>query len=253
MKIEEVIAKLLKGEALSEEEKTFADGYKSDGGDGGAQRVPKSRLDEEIAKRKAAEQKAADNESRLQELSDQIEELKQSGMTEAEKAKAETQRQLDRLNKQVASLTKERDEAKAKSEAMEFDGKVAALASRHGVRDAEYLGHKLKAAKVSLDDADAADGFVRELEKGAPWLFQSQAKGGGGTGGGTQGAGGATSSFQSRIDELLRKPSLTMRESQEVIDLKGKMDEAAKTGGAGAPAGGNGNQNGGSAQGAATA
>lgn len=239
MKIAEILAKIVKGENLTDEEKKFLAEYKEPEPD--PNRIPKERLDEEIAKRKASEAKEGELQTKLSELESKVEELTTKGMSEAEKAKRESAKTLKTLQDQVAALTKERDESKAKAEEMEFRGKVAELANAHRFTDADYLGWKLKSGKINLEDATAVSGFFAELEKSAPALFQSEAKGGAGTGGENSGSNGGNA-YQSRIDELLKKPSLTMRESQEVIELQGKIAaEKSASAGTNNQSGGNAN------------
>lgn len=97
MSIAEILAKVAKGETLTDAEKQFAAGYKPAAGDeetgetGG--RIPKARLDAEIAKRKEADSKVAELNSKLDELNSKLEELESAGMSEAEKAKKEAEKQ----------------------------------------------------------------------------------------------------------------------------------------------------------------
>lgn len=221
MKIAELLEKIANGETLTDEEKKFIKEYKEPEPD--PNRIPKARLDEEIQKRRAAEEKEGELQAKLSELESKVEELTTKGMSEAEKAKRESAKTLKTLQDQVAALTKERDESKAKAEEMEFRGRVSELASQHHFTDPEYLAYKLRGGKVNLDDATAVSGFFSELEKSSPSLFQSEAKGGAGTSG-ENGQKGANA-YQSRIDELLKKPSLTLRESQEVIELQTKVEQ----------------------------
>ncbi|MBO4620360.1 MAG: hypothetical protein J5654_09655 [Victivallales bacterium] len=226
MKLEELLAKIANGEKLTDEEKEFIKNYKEPEPD--PNRIPKSRLDEEIAKRKEAESRGDELQAKLSELEAKVEELNTKGMSEAEKAKRESAKTLKALQEQVAALTKERDESKAKADAMEYRGKVTELAKSRRFTDIDYLEYKLQSAKVNLDDQTAVAGFFGELEKSAPHLFESAAKAGSGSSDNKGGSG--ASAYQSRIDELLAKPSLSTRESQEVIDLQTKI-EAEKSGG----------------------
>ncbi len=88
MDIKEVIAKIVAGEELTDEEKKYLADWKDDG------RIPKSRLDQEIQRRKDAEGKGSELSAKVDELTAQIEELKNAGLTDAEKAKSEFSKQL---------------------------------------------------------------------------------------------------------------------------------------------------------------
>ena len=238
MKIEEVLAKVAKGETLTEEEKRFVADYKPAAGDGGgdesgAARIPKARLDAEIAKRKEADAKVAELTSKLEELTSKVEELETAGMSEAEKAKKEAEKASAKQAAELARITKERDEAVKKAAEMEFAGKVQQLASKHGFADPDYLAFKIRSGDVKLDDEGAVATFMRGLEKAAPGMFRSTAKPGAGTT--ADGAPQAqTSAAKKRLEELSSKKELTNREVAEVIELQGKVKaEAAQNGGDG--------------------
>lgn len=234
MKIEEILAKVAKGETLTDAEKQFVADYKPGAADTGpeenAARIPKARLDAEIAKRKEAEDKNAELAAKLEDLTSKVEELETAGMNEAEKAKKEAEKASAKQAAQLAQLTKERDEAVKKAAEMEFNGKVQALAARHNFTDPDYLAFKLRAGAVKLDDDGAVATFMKGLEKAAPGMFKSTAKPGAGTtANGTQTA--QPSAAKKRLDELNSKKELTNREVAEVIELQGKVKaEAAQNG-----------------------
>lgn len=238
MKIEEILAKVAKGETLTEAEKQFAAEYKpgagdAGGGDDNSARIPKARLDAEIAKRKEAEAKNAELATKVDDLTSKVEELETAGMSEAEKAKKEAEKASAKQAAELARLTKERDEAVRKAAEMEFAGKVQALAAKHNFTDPDYLAFKLRAGEVKLDDEGAVTTFMKGLEKSAPGMFRSTAKPGAGTtANGTQTA--QPSAAKKRLEELNSKKELTNREVAEVIELQGKVKaEAAQNGGAG--------------------
>lgn len=238
MKIEEILAKVAKGETLTESEKQFAAEYKpgagdAGGGDDNSARIPKARLDAEIAKRKEAEAKNAELATKVDDLTSKVEELETAGMSEAEKAKKEAEKTSAKQAAELARLTKERDEAVKKAAEMEFAGKVQALAAKHNFTDPDYLAFKLRAGEVKLDDEGAVTTFMKGLEKSAPGMFRSTAKPGAGTtANGTQTA--QPSAAKKRLEELNSKKELTNREVAEVIELQGKVKaEAAQNGGAG--------------------
>jgi galactokinase len=157
--------------------------------------------------------------AKLSELNEKLEELENSGKSEAEKAKAASDKELAKLQKQVADLTKERDEAKENFAKSERTSKIAKLAAKHSFSDAEYLDYLTNAKQLDLDDDTATAEYMKELGKSKPELFKSTAKPGGGTGTG----GKAVSSAKERMDELMKKDSLTTREADEVIELQQKI------------------------------
>ncbi len=241
MNIIDILAKIAKGESLTDAEKKFAAEYKEP--EGGEGRIPKERLDQEISKRKAAEDQVAQLTSKVDELTGKVEELTTSGMSEADKAKAEAAKQLKTLQAQVEKLTKERDEAAKKAADMEFSGGVRDLAAKHNFVDAEYLGYKLQAAGIKLDDAAGVAAFMKGLEKDSPNMFKSSAKPGGGTS--TDGNGDAgRNNAQMRLDELGKKTELSSREVAEVIELQAQIKAGdASNGGAAAANNGGANNN----------
>ena len=81
---------------------------------------------------------------------------------------------------------------------------------------------------MDIDSETSVTEFMTNLGKDRPELFKSTVKSGGGTGGG---GGDGVSSYQKRMDELLKKDSLTEKEAGEVIELSGKIAEANASGG----------------------
>ena len=227
MNIKEILKKVSEGTELSAEEKAFLASYDPDAANG---RIPKERLDQEIAKFKAEKERADKLDADLTELKERLEELENSGKSEAEKAKAAADKELAKLKTQVQNLTKERDEAKAGLAKSERTAKVAALAAKHKFSNADYLDFLAASKNIDLDDEAAATGFMTELGKSNPELFTSTAK----PGGGTKGTGTDNSGAQERIAELLKKPELSTREAGEVIRLQQSIEKGGD---------GNGNKN----------
>lgn len=216
MDIKSILKKVAEGKELTAEEKDFLSSYDPDTADG---RIPKSRLDKEIEKYNAEKKRADELDTSLSELKEKLEELENSGKSEAEKAKAASDKELAKLQKQVADLTAERDEAKANFAKSERTSKIAKLAAKHNFSDAEYLDYLTNASQLDLDDEGATTKYMTDLGKSKPQLFKSSAKPGGGTGTG----GKNMSSAKERMDELMKKESLTTREADEVIELQAKI------------------------------
>ena len=222
MELKEILKKVAEGKELSAEERSFLLSYDPDNADG---RIPKSRLDEVLAKHKAEKERADKLNAELAELRDKIEELENSGKSEADKAKAAHEKELAKLKQQVADLTKQRDDARASFEKSERVAKIAALAGKHNFSDANYLDYLAASRSIDLNDEAAATSFMKELAKDSPHLFKSSAK----PGGGTNPAGKESDDAQKRIVELLKKPELSTREAGEVIKLQQTI-EAEKSG-----------------------
>lgn len=219
MNLKEILKKVTEDKELSVEEKAFLESYDPDTVDG---RIPKSRLDQEIAKFKAEKERADKLDSDLAELKDKLEELENSGKSEADKAKAASEKELAKLQRQIDSLTKERDEAKANFEKSERTAKITALAAKHNFSNADYLDFLAASKQIDLNDEMATAGFMKDLGKSSPELFKSAAR----PGGGTNPAGNDSSGAKQRIDELMKKPELSTRESAEIIKLQQKIAES---------------------------
>lgn len=227
MKIKEILAKVAKGEELTEEEKKALSEYDPEKDEN---RIPKSRLDEVNAKLKAEQEKASGFESKIAELTEKLEKLETDGMSEAEKAKAQAAKELKKLQTDLDNATKERDAAKADLAKMERTAKINAISSKHNFSNAQYLDFLADSKKLDIDNEASVNEFMTNLGKEMPELFKSTVKSGGGTGGG---GGDDVSSYQKRIDELFKKDSLTEKEAGEIIDLNNKIAEANASGGAG--------------------
>ncbi|MGE4300825.1 MAG: hypothetical protein AB7F40_04390 [Victivallaceae bacterium] len=221
MDIKAILAKVLKGETLTDEEKTALAGYNPE--DSG--KIPLSRLNEVIAARDAAEAEATSLKASLQTLTSKVEELESKGMSEADKAKKAYEKTISTLQEQVKTLTGERDAATGNLGKLERASKISKLAGEHSFSDADYLDYLVSSANVDVDSKDAVSAFMSNLGKSRPELFKSSAKPGGDT---KPGMPPKDSDDDTRMKELMGKPSLTLREAAEVLSLQNKSKE--KTG-----------------------
>lgn len=215
--------RLMAGETLKPEEMKY---LKDHAPDSDESRIPKSRLDQEITKRKNAEQQVTDLTSKIEELTGKVEELENKDLSEADKVKRDTAKEIENLKKQVKTLTEERD---GKAQALadtEFKSKVAGIASKYNFVDSDYLQFKIKSGEVDLNDEAAISNFVKGLEKSSPNLFKSSAKPGGGTQ--TEKVVTVPATGEQRIKELLAKPELSRREAAEVHMLQEQITGEAK-------------------------
>jgi len=224
MDIKDILKKIAAGETLTDEEKEFASKFDPESTD----RIPKTRLDAEIAKKKDAEKKAEDLQKQVDELNEKIENLEANGLSEADKAKKEADKQLAKLQKQVETLTTERDEARRQLSARDFTAEVGKLASAHKFDNPEYLEYLITKKNIDLKDENAVSAFFKELETAAPSHFQSNAHPGSGSGPGKETPSDAAAG-QQRLSELLGKKELSMREAAEVVRLQSQQNQTAKT------------------------
>ena len=220
MELKEVIAKIVAGEQLTDDEKKYLADWKDDG------RIPKARLDQEIQKRKDAEGKQSELSAKVDALTEQLEEMKSAGMTDAEKAKNEFSKQLGKLQKELEAASKQRDENAKELETLKFKAAVGEIAKKYNFSDADYLGYRLRSADISLDDESGVGGFIKTLEQSSPQLFASSAKSGGGTASGHQAS--TIDAAKARLAELGGKAQLSSRELAEVVELSEKVGSQAK-------------------------
>lgn len=226
MKIKDILAKIAKGEELTDEEKKFLSEYDPEKDDN---RIPKSRLDAEIKKLKDEQDKTSKLETEIADLKSKLEEMETNGMTEAEKAKAQAEKDMKKLKSDLEKAKAECDTAKANLAKMERTAKIQAISSKHNFSNADYLDFLANSKKLDIENEAAVTEFMTNLGKESPELFKSTVKSGGGTGGG--GGGDDVGAYQKRIDELFKKESLTEKEAGEVIELNSKIAEANASGG----------------------
>lgn len=222
MTIKDVLKKAAAGEALTDEERALLAGFDPEAAEGG--RASKTRQTQDAAKLQEALARAEALEQELAAARDRVEELEGAGKTAEEKAKAAAEKELSRLKRQVGDLTKERDDARAGLAKAERNGKISALASKHGFANAEYLDFLTANKEIDIDDDGATGVFMKELERLSPELFLSSARSGGGTGVG--GVATCADGARTRMDELMKKPALTPREASEVIRLQREISDA---------------------------
>ena len=170
MKVSELIGKALSGTELTAEEKDFLTRYQEPEM---KDRIPKNRLDQEIARRREMEEKNA-------ALQQQLEEFAGRDLSEQEK----TVRQMDTMKRQLAQLQQERDDAVTAHGELEFRHRVGDLAGRNRFADADYLGFLARRHKVDLNDEAATGEFIDSLRESCPKFFRVETAGGAGSGNG---------------------------------------------------------------------
>jgi hypothetical protein len=155
MTIKEVLAKVRKGEALADDEKSILEAYDPDKAANDAAAAARRKAEDE---RDAAKQEAA----RLQKLAEDAQkaqdEAKRTQMTEAQKRDSD----FKALQDSVAKLTKERDDSLAKAKATERSQTIRDAAKASGISLApktvsESLFFQMLEAQLSgVDTADHA-------------------------------------------------------------------------------------------------
>lgn len=154
MKLADILAKIAKGDALTDDEKAFAGGYDE-----------QKTLDAAAANaRKKAEKEAKDAKDALDALKSEFDDYK------AANDPAKKQSDLDKALARIAKLEKENADAKAQVAARDRTARIRSLAKEAGINPAKGVSPESLdllvdslMAKIDLDDADAVktafDGF----------------------------------------------------------------------------------------------
>lgn len=202
--IKALLDRLAGGEKLSEEELKSIKNFQEP-------KPPKGGTDKE-----------RELQAEVDRLKTEKEEAESKGLSEVEKL----QRENTRLQGQVTTLTKERDTAMGETKQLKFDNAVTSLAGKHKFTDAEYLKYLVQKGGVDVADEAAAEAFMGNLKKDSPKYFSAEVNpGGGGTPPNNGGDGGQAA--KTRLDELLKKPTLTMSEASEAAKLDAEIKQAS--------------------------
>lgn len=173
MKIKDVLAKVAKGEALTDAEKDFLSKYEEPKLDNSANAALKAKI--------------AELETERGSLQAKLEEADGKDKTETEKLQAA----VDKANAKIAALEKERDTVKAEKAEIERDNSIRAIASEHRFKSFDFLKFNLGNAKVDLADKDAIKAHMEQLRKDSPEFFTADVnKGGAGSSTGAAGGSG---------------------------------------------------------------
>lgn len=163
MTIKEVLAKVRKGEALTDEEKAILDAYDPD----------KAANDAAAAARRKAEQEASDAKAALKKLQDDADAAKKAqddankaNQTEAQRKDAE----FKALQAQVAELTKSKTEAESKANALNRSQSIRDKAKAAGIGLApktvsEALFFQMLEATLTGVDVSDETALTAALEK----------------------------------------------------------------------------------------
>ena len=169
--------------------------------------VPRTRLNEEINKRK-------EYETQLNELSSEIQALKDRDLTEQERVVKSYERTIDELQAQVSEYESTVGELKSKYEDAEFNLKVYTLANDNEIgkfKHPDYLGMLVKREGLDVADNETVGTFLKGLSDKMPEMFVSPVKGGAGQ---TESKGGSSDS------EFFNKKISDMNEQEKVAFAK---------------------------------
>ena len=205
MRLSDILKKAAAGEELSAEEKDFLSKYQEP--------VDNSSEITSLKNQLAALTTERDN------LKAKADEEENKNLSEAEKLG----KQITALQEQVNSLTAERDTLKQSAAESAFRHGIEELARKHKCVDVDYLLFKAQRAELDLTKEGKVTEFMEGFKKDSPKFFEADVnQGGGGTPpqNNTEDTDSAT-----RIEELLKKDSLTEKEVAEVIKLQ---DENSK-------------------------
>lgn len=191
MNLAEVLKKAVQGSELSSEEKEFLSGYRPEG-------IPKSRLDAEIAKRKEAESRGQELSTMLEELKLKVESLENRDLSETERLKKDFDKELNQLRGSIQNLSAERDSARNELDSVKFRQNVSELSSKYSFSDARYLEYLFSKDGIALEDTDKVKGFMDMLKETSPKLFKLELRPGAGS---NPGAGSGAADFLSAKTE----------------------------------------------------
>lgn len=157
MNIKEILAKVAKGEELTAEEKSFAEGYEDNSSELETLKAKQGKLEADL--------KEAQKKSKTLEQS-------------AENAKREKMTADEKLQADLATAKAELEEAKASKEATEKEfstlkrtNSINKLASDNKFKDVEYLDYLVAKANLDLSDDKAVKTFIDSAKKDTPQYF----------------------------------------------------------------------------------
>jgi DNA repair exonuclease SbcCD ATPase subunit len=148
MKLKDILAKVKKGEALTDEEKTFLDSYDPDEALSSAATAARRKAEADAAKA-AADLKAT--QDKLAEMQAQLEEAGSKGKTESQK-----------LQEQVAKLTKQFEQASTEKAQLVRQQKLDDVIRQSGLQfvkevDGMIMRNALVSEFAALSDDELAD------------------------------------------------------------------------------------------------
>ncbi|MDD3118128.1 MAG: hypothetical protein PHQ27_03035 [Victivallales bacterium] len=166
MKIADILGKVVSGTALTPEENEFLANYREPEL---KDRIPKSRLDQELSRKKELEQ-------RLEEMARRVDEYENRDLSESEK----NRKIIDNLNRKIETLSRERDEIQVAKTELETRSRIAAIAGEFNFDDRDYLEFLIKRDRQDVNDPEAMKSYLDGLQQSCPRHFRIDAAPGSG-------------------------------------------------------------------------
>ena len=216
MNIKDILAKLLKGETLTDDEKSFAEAFDLQG-----------ELDKaSAAARRKAEAATKEAVKKHDDLQKKIEE-RQAKLDEKEAAGKTSETELAKLAKKIASLEKVNAENEAKIKATARLDAIREAAKTHGINAAQGVSAKsletlldLAVGETDVNDADAMKAVLDQFKADNPTMIAAAVK---------QGAsvkGSQTDNSFAGVPNPWKKESLNLTKQ---IEISQKNPDLAKT------------------------
>jgi len=158
MNIAEIVAKLRKGDTLSDEEQAFADSYDERKALDAASAAGRKKAEERQA---AAEKERDDTKTRLAELEKQVEEAANAGKSDTEKIQADLDKALKRNTEAEATVATLREEKRISDR----NHAISGLRRKSGIKfidgiDVSLVESGFAKAFASIGDDELADEAV---------------------------------------------------------------------------------------------
>ncbi|QSH40111.1 hypothetical protein P0136_01385 [Lentisphaerota bacterium ZTH] len=196
MNLNEIIRKAAEGLELSPAERQALKEFRPDG-------IPKSRLDNEIARRKELEKNNSQLAGQVQQLNSKVDALESRDLSETERIKKNHGQKVDQMQKDISELTRERDSARKQLESLHFRQKINQLAAKHRFDNADFLEYLIRKDGVAIEDEEQVESFIDELKQSNPKHFRVEVRSGAGSKIGTHETGFATAEKSGDIAGML--------------------------------------------------
>ena len=222
MNIKTVLDKLLKGEALSDDERTFAEKFD----------IEKVQNDKAAAARKDAETKTAEALKRVTELEGKLKEAEAMVASKSQSNDAT----IGALQKQVNALQKKSDDAEGREKALLRKNTISSRSAELGIVPAGGVNAKLfnqmieqAVGDVDVANGDALDGVLNGFKAENPALILAGGKGGSGIQGGNPDVGAfkGANPYSKKTPNLDKAIELDITNPELAKRLKAEADAEA--------------------------
>lgn len=225
MKIEEIISKLLKGESLTDDEKSFAEEFNL-----------QAEVDKTSASaRREGEKKAKDAVARANTLQQELDTLKQK-LEDGEATKKAADSELSKLAKKIAQLEKKNAENEAAIAASVRNDTIRDMAKAAGISAADGISEKALEALVHLavgntdvTDEDAMKAVFEQFKADNPSMIAAATKQGAGVRGeqGKSAFAGLANPWKKDSFNLTKQIEIATKEPQLAATMKAEAGVAA--------------------------